>query len=93
MGLFTNLFGYRRTKRYDFSKTRKDSKLNGGFNYQALPPSEFIGRSLSGHIQRNETIQHFLIFLDDALKNLLKGTRYLKNYKNYTVKEDDNQTR
>ena len=93
MGLFTNLFGYRRTKRYDFSKTRKDSKLNGGFNYQALPPSEFIGRSLSGHIQRNETIQHFLIFLDDYLFVMIKGVRTLKGYKNYTVKKGDKHIR
>jgi hypothetical protein len=93
MGLFTNLFGYKRIKRYDFSKTRKDARLHVGYDYENLPPSEFMGRSLSGHIQRNETMQHFLIFLDDSLKNLLKGVRHLKNYKNYTVKEDDKGTR
>jgi hypothetical protein len=93
MGLFDNLLGYKRVKRYDTTKARKDERLHVGYNYDALPPSEFIGRSLSGHIQRNQTMQHFLIFLEDAIKNLLKGTRYLKNYKNYTVKKDDNQTR
>lgn len=93
MGLFDNLFGYKRIKRYDAAKTRKDERLHTGYNYNSLPPSEFIGRALSGHIQRNETMQHFLIFLEDGIKNLLKGTRYLKNYKNYTVKKDDNQTR
>lgn len=93
MGLFDNLLGYRRRKRYDFVKSRKDSRLNAGYKYEELPPGEFIGRSLSGHIQRNETIQHFLIFMDDTIKYLLKGTRYLNNYKNYTVKEDDNATR
>ena len=93
MGLFTNLLGYKVVKRYDFSKTRKNERLNSGFNYQDLEPGGFLGRSLSGHIQRNQTIQHFLIFLDDAIRNLLKGARHLKNYKNYTVKEDDKQTR
>ena len=49
--------------------------------------------SLSGHIQRNQTMQHFLIFLDDALKNLLKGARYLNNFKNYTVDENTKKTK
>jgi len=94
MGLFTNLLGYKVRRRYDFAKSRKDSRLNAGYNYDDnLSGSEFMGRSLSGHIQRNETIQHFLIFMDDTLKNLLKATRHLKHYKNYTVKPDDKQTR
>lgn len=93
MALFDNLFGYRRVRRYDSVKIRKDSRLHTGYDYENLPPSEFIGRALSGHIQRNEIIRYFLMFLDDNLKTLLRGVRYLKNYKNYTVKEDDNQTR
>lgn len=93
MSLFENLFGYKRLRRYDAAKSRKDARLHVGYQYDELPPSEFIGRSLSGHIQRNETMQHFLIFLEDGIKHLLKGTRFLKNYKNYTVKKDDNQTR
>lgn len=93
MGLFDNLFGYKASRRYDSVKSRKDARLHTGYDYENLPNGEFIGRSLSGHIQRNETMRYFLMFLDDSLKNLLKGTRYLKNYKNYTVREDDNQTR
>ena len=93
MGLFTNLFGYKRTRRYDLHKSRKDSRLNSGFIYDDLEPGGFIGRSLPGHIQRNQTMQHFLIFLDDNLKNILKAVRHFKNYKNYTVQEDDKQTR
>jgi hypothetical protein len=38
-------------------------------------------------------MQHFLIFLDDALKNLLKGARYLNNFKNYTVDENTKKTK
>ena len=45
MGLFDNLLGYKRVKRYDTTKARKDERLHVGYNYDALPPSEFIGRS------------------------------------------------
>ena len=93
MSLFLNLFGYKKARRYDFAKNRKDAKLNSAYNYDDMVPGEFIGRSLSGHIQRNQIMQHFLIFLEDGVKNLLKGARYLHNYKNYTVKPDDKQTR
>jgi len=94
MGLFTNLFNYRQRRRYDSVKSRKDDRLHTGFNYDdELAPGEFISRSLSGHIQRNQTMQHFLIFLDDALKNLLKGARYLNNFKNYTVDENTKKTK
>ena len=93
MGIFTNLFGYRRKRLYDHTKSRKDSRLNGGYDYDSLAPGDMIGRSLSGHILRNETMQHFVTFLDDALKNILKGVRYLNKYKNYTVKKDDKLTR
>lgn len=93
MALFDNLFGYKRVRRYDSAKIRKDSRMHVGYIYDDLPPSEFIGRSLSGHIQRNDIMRNFLIFIEDAIKVLLKGARYLKNYKNYTVQKDDNQTR
>ena len=73
MALFDNLFGYRRVRRYDSVKTRKDSRLHTGYDYENLPPSEFIGRALSGHIQRNEIIRYFLMFLDDNLKTLLRS--------------------
>jgi len=93
MALFDNLFGYARERRYDFHKTRKDERLNSGYDYEKLPPGEFLGRAVSGHIQRNETMQHFMMFMSDAVLNLLKSARYLKKYKNYTVKPDDKQTR
>lgn len=94
MGLFTNLFSYRKRRRYDSAKFRKDDRLHTGYNYDdELGPGDMLGRSLSGHIQRNQTIQHFLIFLDDSVKNLLKGVRYLNNFKNYTVDENTKKTR
>ena len=56
MGLFTNLFNYRQRRRYDSAKSRKDDRLHTGFNYDdELAPGEFISKSLSGHIQRNQT--------------------------------------
>ena len=94
MGLFTNLFNYRQRRRYDSAKSRKDDRLHTGFNYNdELAPGEFISKSLSGHIQRNQTMQHFLIFLDDGFFVMIKGVRTLKGYKNYTVKKGDKHIR
>ena len=57
MGLFTNLFSYRKRRRYDSAKFRKDDRLHAGYNYDdELAPGDMLGRSLSGHIQRNQTI-------------------------------------
>jgi hypothetical protein len=48
---------------------------------------------LSKHIQRNQTMREFILFLDDAILNMLRGIRFLKVYNNYTVKKDDKNTR
>jgi hypothetical protein len=48
---------------------------------------------LSKHIQRNKIIQNFIGFLDDYLLNSLRGVKYLKGYKNYTVEKEDKSIR
>ena len=90
MSLYNDLFSYKRKSLYGFAKSRKDSKLNVGSDYQS---SGLLKRMLSKHIQRNKTLEQFISFLDDALLNIIRGNRFLKGYKNYTVKKDDKYIR
>ena len=87
--LFDNLFGYKKVNLYDAAKTRKDDRFYGPFDYK----HRLMQRSLSRHLLRNSTIQSFLIFLNDYFFNIIVGIRTLKNYKNYTVKKDDPNTK
>jgi len=90
MNIFKDILNYKREKLYDKTKTRKTSLKNQGFDYKDI---SFMAKTTSGHLQRNEIMYNFMMFIDDTIKNWLKGTRYLKRYKNYTVKKDDNTTR
>lgn len=88
-GLFDNLFGYKRVKLYDVAKTRNDVRLNRPNQYS----DNLISRNVSTHLLRNATVKAFLLFVNDYMLTVIKGIRHLKNYKNYTVDKDDNNTR
>jgi len=88
-GLFDNLFGYKKVKLYDATKTRKDTRYYQPFNYK----DSLIERNVSRHLLRNATLRAFMIFVNDYLYNVIIGIRSLKNYKNYTVKKDDPNTK
>lgn len=90
MSLYKDLLAYKRKSLYKVAKTRKDSRLNVGADYQDLG---LLQRMLSKHIQRNQTLSEFISFLNDYLLNILRGNRFLKGYKNYTVKKDDKYIR
>jgi hypothetical protein len=90
MSLYKDLLAYKRRSLYKVARTRKDSKLNVGSDYQ---DRGLLQNMLSKHIQRNQTISEFIDFLNDYLLNILKGPRFLKGYKNYTVKKDDTYIR
>jgi hypothetical protein len=87
---FKGLFGYTDTKLYDIAKSRKDLKLNLGRDVKS---DGILIRSLSPFILRSDTLREFVGILDDALYNITSGIRYLKNYKNYTTKKDDETVR
>lgn len=90
MSLYKDLLAYRRQSLYKAAKTRKDSRLNVGADYQEIG---LFQRMISRHIQRNQTMNEFVSFLNDYLLNILKGNRFLRGYKNYTVKKDDKYIR
>ena len=90
MSLYKDLLAYKRQSLYKSAKTRKDSRLNVGADYQEIG---LFQRMISRHIQRNQTMNEFVSFLNDYLLNILKGNRFLRGYKNYTVKKDDKYIR
>lgn len=90
MSLYKDLLSYKRKSLYKSAKTRKDSRLNVGNDYQS---NGLLSNMLSKHIQRNETLKAFIDFLDDYLLNMISGVRFLRGYNNYTVKKDDKHIR
>ena len=90
MSLYKDLLAYKRKSLYKAARTRKDARLNVGADYQEIG---LLQRMLSRHIQRNQTLSEFISFLNDYLLNILRGPRFLKGYKNYTVKKDDKYIR
>lgn len=88
--LFKDLLVYKRKRLYKVAKHRKDSNLNTKYDYKS---NGLLQNQLSRHIQRNQTMREFLMLINDYVLNLLDMTRYLKNYKNYTVEKDDERTR
>jgi len=90
MSLYKNLFTYKRKRLYDVAKEKQDVRLNGPGNYQT---KGLLANMLSRHIQRNKVVSEFIQFLDDYLLNILNANRFLRSYKNYTVKKDNKLTR
>lgn len=86
---FKDLLQYKRRKIYDVAKHRKDSRLNIGHDYK----DKLLNMMTSKHIQRNQTVREFMLFLNDYLYNAIKGVKYLKVFKNYTVEKDDTNVR
>lgn len=86
---FKDLLIYKRRKIYDVAKHRKDSRLNLGYDYK----DKLFNLMTSKHIQRNQTVREFMLFLNDYFYNIIKGVKHLKVYKNYTVEKDDTNVR
>ena len=82
---FKDLLTYKRKKIYDIAKHRKDIRLNLGYDYK----DNLVNKMSSNHIQRNQTIREFMLFINDYFYNIIKGVKYLKVFKNYTVEKDD----
>lgn len=89
MSLFSGLYKYKRKHLYDVAKSRKDSRLNTGYDYTET----LMQNSVSSHITRNATMQVFLSFITDYIVRIIKSIRVLKAYKNYTIKKDDQYIR
>lgn len=89
MNLFQDLFKYKLVKLYDYKKSRKDNRLNLGYDYR----DRLLNDNLSQHIQRNDIIKTFLLFMNDYFYAVIKSIKNLQGYKNYTIKKDDTRIR
>lgn len=89
MGLYDDLYRYKREKRYNYQKVRKDNRLNLGYDYK----DDLIRNNLSPHIFRNDTIRTFIGFCTDYYMNTILQIRKMKNWKNFTANKDDNNVR
>jgi len=89
MNLFKDLFKYKLVNLYDYKKTRKDNRLNLGYNYS----DKLLNDNLSQHIQRNDILSTFILFLNDYFYRIVKSVKTLQGYKNYTIKKDDTNLR
>jgi len=87
--LFKDLLKYKLQNLYSGAKTRKDNRLNLGFDYS----EQLMQRNLSGHILRNQTMSDFISFINDYLMNIINSVKKLQQFKNYTVKKDNTKTR
>jgi len=86
---FKDLLVYKRKKIYDVAKHRKDSRLNIGYDYK----DNLVNKMVSKHIQRNQTIREFILFVNDYFYNIIKSVKYLNAFKNYTIEKDDTNVR
>jgi len=87
--LFKDLLKYKLLNLYDAAKTRKDSRLDLGINYQ----DKLMQRNLSSHILRSQTMSDFISFLNDYLMNIIKTIKKMQQWNNFTVKKEDTQIR
>jgi hypothetical protein len=89
MGLYDDLYKYKRVKLYDTKKARKDSRKYLGYDYK----NNLMQNSLSNHLLRNDVMRDFIAFCTDYYYNTIKQIRVMKNWKNYTTKKDDKNIR
>jgi hypothetical protein len=89
MNLFQDLFKYKLVRLYDYKKSRKDNRLNLGYDYK----DRLLNDNLSQHIQRNDIIKTVLLFMNDYFYTIIKSIKNLQGYKNYTIKKDDTNIR
>jgi len=81
---------YLKQKLYSLKNKRKDDRLYDGVNKLN---NQVLQNSLSSFILRNTTFRFFVDIINNAILNILKGPAYLKNYKNFTTKKDDENVR
>lgn len=85
MSLFTGLYKYKLSKKYDLTKTLNDRKLNLGRDYS----DDLLRNAISKHIQRNSTMSTFVNFIQDLFVNNVKAVSKLKVFKAFSVNKDE----
>ena len=89
MDLFSNLFKVRKIKSYDSRLTAMDQRLHVGNDYR----ENILTNSISKYIQRNDTMNDFIILIQHVVADLVDSVTYLKTYKSFTIKKEDKKVK
>lgn len=89
MDLFSNLFRVRKVKSYDIRSAARDERLHEGNNYR----DNMLVNSLSRYIQRNDTMNDFIILIQHVVADWVDSVTYLKAYKSFTIKKNDKKVK
>lgn len=89
MDLFSNLFKVRKVKSYDSRITAMDQRLHNGNNYR----ENMLINSISSYIQRNDTMNDFIVLLQHVVADWVDSVTYLKAYKSFTIKKNDKKVK
>lgn len=89
MDLFSNLFRVRKVKSYDTRLAARDERLHEGNNYR----DNMLVNSLSKYIQRNDTMNDFVILIQHVVADWVDSVTYLKAYKSFTIKKNDKKVK
>jgi hypothetical protein len=89
MDLFSNLFKVRKVKSYDSRITAMDQRLHNGNNYR----ENMLINSISSYIQRNDTMNDFIVLIQHVVADWVDSVTYLKAYKSFTIKKNDKKVK
>lgn len=89
MDLFSNIFKVRKTKAYNARLSVMDKRLHTGNDYR----NNILVNSLSKYIQRNDTMNDFVIMIQHVIADLVDTVTHLKSYKSFTIKKDDKKVK
>lgn len=89
MDLFSNLFKVRKVKSYDSRISAMDQRLHIGNDYR----ENMLVNSLSKYIQRNNTMNDFVVLIQHVVADWVDSVTYLKIYKSYTIKKNDKKVK
>ena len=89
MDLFSNLFKVRKVKSYDTRLSARDERLHKGNDYR----ENMLINSVSRYIQRNDTMNDFIVLIQHVVADWVDSVTYLKAYKSFTIKKNDKKVK
>ena len=89
MDLFSNLFRVRKVKSYDSRLSIMDDRLHIGNNYR----DNMLINSISNYIQRNDTMNDFIVLIQHSVADLVDSVTFLKAYKSFTIRKNDKKVK
>jgi len=84
-----NLFKSRQIPLYKLRDQAMDNRKYEGNKYR----NNILKNSLSPYISRNPAMNDFVIMLQHVLSDLVDSVKFLKGYKSFTTKKDDENIR